>query len=137
MELKQREPEGRPFIQRYDASGFRIGGVDFTGPVLVLPNEAVPWAVSALADATVESLTPVLKLEPKIEVLLLGLGETGGPPPEGLVSALRPYGIVLEAMNTGSACRTYNVLLGDGRRVAAALFVGSWRGAAGADGARI
>jgi uncharacterized protein len=129
MELSERLPEGRQFIQRYDASGFRVGGKDFEGPVLVLPDKTLPWPVYELAEITLDKLAPVLAIEPPIELLILGLGELGGRAPPELAQALRPRRIVLEAMSTGAACRTYNVLAGDGRRVAAALLVGSWRGA--------
>ena len=125
----ERLPEGRQFIQRYDATGFSVGGVDLEGAVLVLPDKAMPWPVSSVAGVTLDALTPVLEAEPRIELLILGLGETGGPPPTALVQALRPHRIALEAMNTGAACRTFNVLTGEGRRVAAALFPGVWRGA--------
>ncbi|MGD9536105.1 MAG: Mth938-like domain-containing protein [Alphaproteobacteria bacterium] len=125
----ERLPEGRQFIQRYDATGFRVGGVDLEGAVLVLPDKAMPWPVSSLAGVTLDALAPVLEAEPKIELLILGLGEAGGPPPAAIAQALRPHRIALEAMNTGAACRTFNVLTGEGRRVAAALFPGVWRGA--------
>ena len=61
----------------------------------------------------------------RIELLLLGCGRRMAPPPSGLRQALRQAGIVLEVMDTGAACRTYNVLLSEERRVAAALLPAS------------
>ena len=57
----------------------------------------------------------------EVEILLLGCGPRMAPVPRPLRETLRAAGIVIEAMDTGAACRTYNVLMSEGRRVAAAL----------------
>ena len=72
-------------------------------------------------DLTLESLDPVKEADPAVEVLLLGVGSKNALVPSTLRKALRVAGIVLDAMDTGAACRTYNVLMAEDRRVAAAL----------------
>lgn len=79
------------------------------------------WPVEAAPGVTVESLEPVFALAGTVDLLLVGCGTTFGPEPAGLRSALKEAGIGLEWMDTGGACRTYNVLLSEDRRVAAAL----------------
>jgi uncharacterized protein len=117
MELTQLVQPGRQVIERYGPTGFRIAGVVHTGPVLVFPDRTLAWMAAA---ATVESLRPVVA-QGGIELLLIGLGRRGAPVTPGLRAALKTYGIGVEAMDTGAACRTYNVLLAEDRRVAAAL----------------
>ena len=68
-----------------------------------------------------ESLAPIVAAAPAVELLILGLGPRFLPVPAALRQALKDQGIALEAMDTGAACRTYNVLLAEDRRVAAAL----------------
>jgi uncharacterized protein len=104
-------------IERYGANGFRISGVVHRGPVLVFPDRTLPWEPVAL---TVESLAPVVE-HGEVGLLLLGLGRRMAPVPRALREALRAHGIAVEVMDTGAACRTYNVLLGEDRRVGAAL----------------
>jgi uncharacterized protein len=87
----------------------------------VLPERALAWPVDALAAVTLDSLASVLAAEPKVELLLLGCGSRPAPLKSELRASLRVRGIVLELMDTGAACRTYNVLLAEERRVAAAL----------------
>jgi uncharacterized protein len=77
--------------------------------------------VSAPEEVTAESLAPVRTADPAIEILVLGCGARFVPVPAQLRAALKADGIVVEAMATGSACRTYNLLLAENRRVAAAL----------------
>jgi uncharacterized protein len=120
MENRPAIPPGRPYIERYGPGGFRIGGATFTGSVLILPDAARIWPVTAMAAVTAESLTPATE-QGGVEILLLGCGQRIQPVPRRLREALRLAGIVIDAMDTGAACRTYNVLVSEQRRVAAAL----------------
>lgn len=117
MELTQVSPIGRQVVERYAASGFRVSGVIYTGPVLVFPDRTMAWEGAAL---TFEALAPVIA-HGDVELLLIGLGRQMSPVAPALRQALRAHGIGVDAMDTGAACRTYNVLLGEDRRVAAAL----------------
>jgi uncharacterized protein len=117
LELTPLVQAGRQVIERYGPSGFRISGTIHLGPVLVFPFRTEAWPDAA---ATVEALLPVVE-HGGIELLLLGLGRRMVPATALLRAALRVHGIAVEAMDTGAACRTYNVLLGDDRIVAAAL----------------
>jgi uncharacterized protein len=120
MDLTPIIPAGRQVIERYSPSGFRITGIIHRGAVLVFPDCTLPWAVANASAVTWKSLTPVVE-HGGVQILLLGLGRAMGAPPGALRSGLRAAGITLEPMDTGAACRTYNVLVAEGRRVAAAL----------------
>jgi len=119
MELTQIVQPGRQLIERYGASGFRVSGTIYLGPVLVFPDQTLHWADAAIS---VEGLAPVAA-RGGVELLLVGLGRQMRPVAPALRAALRACGIALEAMDTGAACRTYNVLLAEDRRVAAALLL--------------
>jgi uncharacterized protein len=120
MEIRPVITPGRPYIERYGPGGFKISGTVFTGSVLILPESALAWPVSAMAEVTPESLRPVAE-HGGVEILLLGSGKSMQMVPRLLRQALRDVGIVIDAMDTGAACRTYNVLVAEERRVAAAL----------------
>jgi len=109
----------RQVIESYGPGGFRVSGVAHDGAILVLPQATRPWSVASIADATAANLAPVV--EAAIEILLLGCGKRMALVPQTLRQELRARGIVVDAMDTGAACRTYNVLLAEDRRVAAAL----------------
>lgn len=113
------EPADRQVIQAYGDGRFRVSGAIHAGPVIVTTYRVVPWAVSGIPDLTLESLAAAR--EAGIDILLLGCGPKAVPIPAALRQALRQEGIVLDAMTTGAACRTYNVLSAEARRVAAAL----------------
>ena len=117
MELTPLVPPGRQIIERYGASGFRVSGIVYSGPILVFPDRTIAWQQAA---AAIESLAPVVE-HGGVDLLLLGLGRRMAPIAAGLRAALKAQGVALEAMDTGAACRTYNVLLAEDRRVAAAL----------------
>jgi uncharacterized protein len=89
----------------------------------VFPDRTLEWPMRAIAALTLGSLEPVMAHTPPVEVLLLGVGARNQLVPEDLRRGLRDAGIVLDAMDTGAACRTYNVLMAEDRRVAAALIV--------------
>ena len=91
----------------------------FAGSVLILPSGPIDWPVTTIAELTQESLAPVR--EQGTELLILGTGRGMAAVPKDLRAAIRAAGIVIEAMDTGAACRTFNVLLMESRAVAAAL----------------
>lgn len=111
----------RQLIIGYGDAGFTITGIRHEGSVLVLPTQTLAWAVRSVADLTMDDLAPILAAEPRPAVLLLGCGKGMTVVPREIKNALRNAGIVVEPMDTGAACRTYNVLLTEGRDVAAAL----------------
>jgi uncharacterized protein len=113
--------EGRQIIEGYGDGKFRIAGTVHTGSVIVLPTVTVAWPLAAIAGLDLASLQPVVDAEPAIEVLLVGCGPRLVPLPSALKQALRQRGIGADPMDTGAACRTFNVLLAEERRVAAAL----------------
>ena len=117
MELTPNLPPGRQLIERYGATGFRVSGVVFKGPILVFPDHTVAWEAAA---PTLDGLAPIIAAG-GIELILLGLGRRAAPVAPALRAALKAHGIGVEAMDTGAACRTYNLLLAENRRVAAAL----------------
>jgi uncharacterized protein len=121
MEFTRIAPQGRQFIQAHREGGFTIAGVRHDGSVLVLPERTLPWPVGDLDAVTLESLAPITAAATTLDILVLGCGAAFGQPAADLRQALRAQGIVTEAMDTRAACRTFNVLLAEDRRVAAAL----------------
>ena len=109
-------------IDAYGNGGFRFGGgVSHRGSLLCLPGGMFAWNVTDVADITAETLAPVFTAADDIDVLLIGVGPDIAAIPRDLREALRERKIIVEAVNTGSAIRTYNVLLAEKRAVAAAL----------------
>lgn len=101
-------------IDGYGPGMFRVGGQVFQGAALVLPDRAGPWG--GLEDGAA-----LLALAGQVDVIFCGMGPEIAPLPRALRAALDAAGIGAEVMNTPAACRTYNVCLSEGRRVAAAL----------------
>jgi uncharacterized protein len=108
-------PAGRKLITAYGDGGFRISGEVFAGSVLVFPDRVLTWDAALSA----ESLAPAA--EAKVEILLIGCGRSMAFIEPELRASLRQAGVVIDAMDTGAAARTYNVLMAEGRKVAAAL----------------
>lgn len=114
-------PSDRQVIDGYGDGQFCVSGQWRTGSVIVLPDRTEPWEATDFAALTVEHFARVIGAEPKVELLLLGSGAKMQLMPKALRQGLRDAGVVVEVMDTGAACRTYNVLLAEARRVAAAL----------------
>ncbi|HWL68113.1 MAG TPA: Mth938-like domain-containing protein [Geminicoccus sp.] len=121
MEVTPLVAEGRQVIQSYRADGFTIGGERYAGSVLVWPTLTQAWAVSSFDEVTEAGLAPLLEAANLPEVLVLGTGATFRMIDPRLRQRLRQRGIVVECMTTAAACRTFNVLLVEDRKVAAAL----------------
>ncbi len=97
----------------------RIGQDTWRQPVLLNASEVRPWALADDETIALQHLEPLLDEQP--DLIILGTGERQSFPPHELGMALLNRGVGLEVMDTGAACRTYNVLLSEGRAVAAAL----------------
>lgn len=121
MDISPLIPAGRQIVKGYGDGGFTIAGLRWEGSVLVLPDRTQPWAPAGLAQVTEESFAPLLSLAERPRILLLGCGLRMAPVPAALRAALRAAGITVEPMDTGGACRTFNVLVSEDRSVAAAL----------------
>ncbi|WP_339632577.1 Mth938-like domain-containing protein [uncultured Sneathiella sp.] len=113
--------EGQQLINSYGDEGFRVSGVRYDGSVLVMPEETRPWPIRDIDQLTLESLSDLLAASEDIEILLIGCGTSMAFIEDDIRTSLREKGIVIDAMGTGAAVRTYNVLLLERRRVAAAL----------------
>ena len=106
--------DGRAPIDGYGPGYFRVGGEVHLGGLAMLPDGPEAWAGppdAALFTARAE----------EFDVLLIGTGAEIAHPPPQMRAALEASGVRYETMATPAACRTYNVLLGEGRRIAAAL----------------
>lgn len=124
MEINTVSPRDFQVIQGYGDGGFRISGLRYDGPVLVFPTRTVAWPVKSLAEVTIDSFAALSAEQPRVEILLLGTGSRIQAIPPVLRQGLREaHGVVLDVMDTGAACRTYNVLVAEARPVAAALLV--------------
>ena len=123
MDLTPLIPSGRQIVESYGEGRFRVTGQVYESPILVFPERTLTWPVIRFADASLENLAPVLAAgrEGNVELLLFGQGREMQLVPPALRQGLRAAGVVVEPMDTGAACRTYNVLMAEGRRIAAAL----------------
>jgi uncharacterized protein len=121
IEIREAHFPGRPPIDAYGAGGFRFAEMSHRGSILCLPSGVHGWDVSDREAISAETLKPVFDQASEIEVLLVGMGPDFARVPKALQAMLREAGIVTDAMSTGSAVRTYNVLLAEDRAVAAAL----------------
>jgi uncharacterized protein len=108
-------------IEAYGNGGFTIGGVRSLGSVLVFTGRVEAWEAAQFEDITLDSLRGVFNEDPAIELLLIGCGTVQPMPSAALRLGLSEAGVVADFMNSGAACRTFNVLLAEDRRVAAAL----------------
>lgn len=117
--------DGVQIIHGYSESGFRIADVVIAGPVLVSHDQTLPWSLDEEAlnwtELDVESFRPLFEIDSSLDVLLIGTGARQAFIPHRIRDQIRAMGPVAEIMDTGAACRTFNVLLAEGRRVAAAL----------------
>lgn len=113
---------GRHKIDAYGDGGFRFADMSHRGSLLALPSgvHAIDAAEAAAMDEA--TLAPLFSEPPgAVELLIFGAGANLRPLGAALLARLRARGIMVEAMATGPAVRTYNMLLDEDRRVAAAL----------------
>jgi uncharacterized protein len=117
MDLTPLVKPGLQMVERYGPGGFRVGGTIYKTPILIFPERTLEWPEGALSEAGLAAIVE----DGAVELLLLGLGRRIAPVPAALRQALKRCGIAVEPMDTGAACRTFNVVVAEDRRVAAAL----------------
>lgn len=113
-------PRSAP-IEAYGHGGFRFADMSHRGSLLCLPDAIWAWPVTDPGQIDRYSLARIFDNANAIETLLIGTGSGVWIAPAPLRNALRSAGVVLDTMQTGPAIRTYNVMIGEKRRVAAAL----------------
>jgi uncharacterized protein len=122
MDVTPAIPGDRFYIDSYGPGRFQVSRQPYAGSILVFPDLVIPWGgVTDFADLSVDAFAPMLSYHTLPEFVLLGCGARMQPVPSELKRMLREAGLVIEPMDTGAACRSYNVLLSEQRRVCAAL----------------
>ena len=107
-------------IHGYGDNGFRISGTRHAGNVLILPRMTVVWSPPDLETLSFNDLAPLLGDTPP-PLFILGVGQAPMQLYPELAAQLKPKNISLEVMSTSAACRTWNVLMSEGRDAAAGL----------------
>lgn len=108
-------------IDAYGNGGFRFADMSHRGSLLCLPTGMHAWPVQRAGEISLDNLAPVFAAADEIDVLLVGLGMDIAGFDRDIRAALRERRIIVETVATGGAVRTYNILLGERRAVAAAL----------------
>lgn len=122
MDITPLIPSDRKLIQAYGDGRFRITNEHYDGNVIVFPHKVVHWQVDSAGAMTAESLQSVIDEAAAVDILLVGCGRFMAPIPPAVRRQLKEEaGVTIDPMDTGAACRTYNVLLSEERKVAAAL----------------
>jgi uncharacterized protein len=112
---------GRHAIDAYGNRGFRFADMSHRGSLLILPSGTSAWAITSPAELDVEAFAPAFQEGDALQLLLLGTGRDVVHVSQDIRARFREAGIGLEVMQTGAAARTFNVLLGENRKVGAAL----------------
>jgi uncharacterized protein len=121
MKLTDESNRGVHLVRAYAPGELRIGERSFQRSCLLRADRIEDWRPQSLSQLGLPDLAPIFALEP--EIIVLGSGSTQRFPDSALMAAVWTRGIGLEVMDTGAACRTYNILVTEDRRVVAALLL--------------
>jgi uncharacterized protein len=108
-------------IDAYGDGGFRFAGMSHRGSLLCLPDGIWAWPVNDVSELTEAALSAVFDRAESLDFFLIGAGRDPWALPEGLRKRFRESALSVDAMATGAAVRTYNILLTENRRVGAGL----------------
>jgi uncharacterized protein len=123
MKLQADRAEGVNIINAHTADSVSVNGEVYRTSILVPPTgPMIPWGPATLAELTETHFERIAQAQP--ELVIFGSGKRLRFPPPALLRPLMAARIGVEAMDTAAACRTYNILVGEGRRVMAALLLG-------------
>lgn len=121
VDISPLAPEGRLIVDSYGPGRFKISGRTHQGSLLLSLDSINPWPIQDPSALAADSLDPLTAVTPPCEVVLLGCGPRMTLVPSAIRAAWKERGLAVDIMDTGAACRTYNILVAEDRRVAAAL----------------
>jgi uncharacterized protein len=122
MKFHREQAEGRNTFTGYGEGYVEVNRQRYRASLLVSGDRVVAdWPAASVQALTADHLAAVVELRP--EIVLLGTGPTFTFPSPALLASLQKAGIGIEVMDTPAACRTYNILLAEGRDVVAALLL--------------
>jgi len=122
VSILNEDEEAGLLISSYSKAGFRFNnGMVAIGPIALFPRTVLSWNVASPSDITVESLSLFCQLEPKIDILVIGVGDAGSKVDLKVIQYMRSKKISLEILSTERACATFNFLNVENRCVAGAL----------------
>jgi uncharacterized protein len=119
--MREAHYPGRAPIDAYGNMGFRFAGMSHKGSIICLPSGIHGWSAGDAANLTVTDFSKAIDEMAAIEVMLIGAGIEPYPLPRELRAQLREAGLKAEIMTTSAAVSTFNILVEEGRQVAAAL----------------
>ena len=119
MKLHAAGPSTYNTIHAYGEGYVMVNGQRYESSLIVMPEEVLPWDAPEFAKLTEQHFQRLKGL--RVEILLLGTGSRQRFPHPGLTAPLAAAGIGVEVMDLKAACRTYNILVAEERKVAAAL----------------
>jgi uncharacterized protein len=111
----------RHMITKFGEGGFHFGGMSHLGSLLILPSGMRALVAKTLNEISIEMISGVADEKSEIDFLLIGTGKTFAHAPTKISTWLKAESINFDVMDTSAALRTYNVVLDEGRRVAAIL----------------
>jgi uncharacterized protein len=122
VKIERDEAQGRNTFTGYGEGYVEVNRKRHSSSLVVSGDRIVTdWPAASLESLAADHLAAIVELKP--EIVLLGTGKTFRFPEPALLAPLHKAGIGVEVMDTPAACRTYNILLGEGRNVVAALIV--------------
>lgn len=121
MKLHRDAPNSRSLVTGYGPGYVAINGREYRSSLVLLPGRVEPWRPGRFDDLAASDFEAILALAP--EILLLGTGLRQRFPKPALLRPLIEAGIGHEIMDLPAACRTFNILMAEGRNVAAALIL--------------
>jgi uncharacterized protein len=122
MKLTDDQNSRANFVRSYGPGEVRIGETAYRANCVVSADTIISnWSPTDVSAMQSQDLEPIFALNP--EVIVLGTGARQQFPATALMSVALSRGIGMEVMDTGAACRTFNILIAEGRRAVAALFV--------------
>lgn len=113
--------KGQPPVDAYGDGGFRLADQRFEGSIVVTPLGLYPWIPKSVEEITPAALAPVIEAAGRFDFLIIGSGENTLRLSADAKRRLESHAIFPDVMATGPACRTYNMMLSENRRVAAAF----------------
>jgi len=122
MKIEREQAEGRNMFTGYGAGYVEVNRTRYTESLVVGAEQLVTnWPLTSVDALAADHFAAMMEMKP--EIVLIGTGATFVFPEPGRLAPLRSAGIGVEVMDTPAACRTYNILLGEGRNVVAALIL--------------